>query len=103
MPPIHRVVIAFLLGAAASCASTSDDEPPDPAGRCARVRDHLVELQVASAPAVDQGAHRDALAAALGADFGERCQDALTDDQLDCVLRAADATSAATCTAGGAP
>jgi hypothetical protein len=67
------------------------------------VRDHLVELQLAAASGVDRTAHRQAMEAALGADFAARCADSLTAGQADCVLASPDPAAAAACVAGGAP
>jgi hypothetical protein len=65
--------------------------------RCERVRDRLVDLELADAAAVDRAAHAKAMRNALGRDFVARCASSLTDSQRDCVLAARDAASASAC------
>jgi hypothetical protein len=101
MPSFHRSALLWILLLAAGCSEPDDSDRIE--RRCERARDHLVELQLDTAPGVDRAAHREAMRAALGADFVARCAGALTDAQLDCVLAAHDPARAAECTAGGAP
>ena len=87
----------FLL-ALSACASEGN-QPPE-ASHCAKLRDHLVDLQVADihiATGVDREAHRRALTGALGHDFAATCAGTLTESQVECALGASDAASAAAC------
>lgn len=87
-----------LLLVLAACASEGN-QPPE-ASRCAKLRDHLVDLQVADinpATGIDREAHRRALAGALGEDFATTCTSTLTDSQVECALGAGDASAAAAC------
>ena len=81
-----------------ACASEGN-QPPE-ASRCVKLRDHLVDLQVADihvATGIDREAHRRALASALGDDFTSTCAGTLTEAQVDCALDARDASAAAAC------
>lgn len=83
---------------AMSCAG-SGSAPPE-AKRCAELREHLVELQVADihiASGIDREAHRRALGQALGDQFVGQCIDRLSEAQVDCSLAAADKAAAADC------
>lgn len=88
-------VFVLMLSA---CASEGN-QPPE-ASRCMKLRDHLVDLQVADihvATGIDREAHRRALASALGEDFTSTCTSTLSESQVDCALSANDATAAAAC------
>jgi hypothetical protein len=85
--------IAMLVG----CASS--EEPADQR-QCARLRDHLVDLQLSDvhvAVGIDRAAHRRALAQALGPDFVASCSNKLTESQVDCALNTNDRAAAAVC------
>jgi hypothetical protein len=92
-----RCCVLFLLFVSA-CASEGS-QPPE-STRCVKLRDHLVDLQVADihvATGVDRNAHRRALAGALGDDFTATCTSKMSESQVDCALGANDAASAAAC------
>ena len=89
-----RVLLLFLVGC------TGGDNQPAEVGRCTKLRDHLVQLQVADihvATGIDREAHRRALSKALGDDFATACASKLTEAQVDCALAAEDPTTAAAC------
>lgn len=93
-----RCCVMMLVLVLSACASEGN-QPPE-ARRCATLRDHLVDLQVADihvATGIDREAHRRALASALGDDFAATCASTLTEAQVECALGATDATSAAAC------
>jgi hypothetical protein len=64
---------------------------------CERLRDHLVELQLARATHIDADRHRTAMRRGLGPKFVDRCQQ-LARAEIDCALAAADPAEAARCT-----
>lgn len=87
----------MLLLVLSACA---DGNQPPEASRCAKLKDHLVDLQVMDihvATGVDREAHRRALAGALGEDFTKNCTSTLTESQVDCALAASDAAAASAC------
>lgn len=87
----------MLLLVLSACAE--GNQPPD-ASRCAKLRDHLVDLQVMDihvATGVDREAHRRAFASALGEEFTTNCTSKLTESQVDCAIGASDAAAAAAC------
>ena len=79
-----------------SCGGASE-EPAGSATRCSRMRDRLVELNLADTAGVDHTAHRRAMLRASGAELVRACERAMTADQIDCVLGAADAAAALAC------
>ena len=88
--------IALLITSLIACAS---DAPESATEQCTAVRDHLIELRLADASGVDRAAHARAMSAALGADFLERCQTGLSEQQRSCVVNAVTAQIASNCTA----
>jgi len=88
-----RFACVFLI---ASCSSGGDGRPG--AKQCERLREHLIDNQLAAATGVDKAAHREALRTALGTEFITRCTQAMTDDQVDCALKANDDTTLHSCT-----
>ncbi len=92
-----RVLLLFLLGCV---GCVGGDNQPAAVDRCTKLRDHLVQLQVADihvATGIDREAHRRVLSHALGDDFATSCASKLTEAQVDCALEAADAVAAAAC------
>lgn len=64
---------------------------------CEKLRDHMIDLRVASATAgVDVKAHRAAMEEALGDQFVDSCE-LLSPSELECSLHARDLASAAAC------
>jgi hypothetical protein len=81
------------------CSSSEDDTDAADRKRCERLRDHLVELRlasVASQPDVDVTAHRTAMTSALGEQFVANCQK-LTVRDVKCGLAASDLRTATMC------
>jgi len=73
------------------------------------MRDHLIDIRLQpTAEAVGTDAtrassvaaqHREALTAALGEDFSQRCASSMSIAQIDCVLDAEDSEAIAACSA----
>lgn len=85
----------------ASCAANGDARAE--VRHCEQLRDRLVENQLAVTTGVDKAAHRDALRSALGADFVERCTQTMTEDEVDCVLKASSESAIRNCKRRGEP
>lgn len=93
---VMRCLWVFVL--AAACAGSSG---PADQRQCARLREHVVDLQLADvhvAVGIDREAHRRALKQSLGDNFVANCSSTLTEDQVDCVLNASDRAAIAACT-----
>lgn len=86
------VVLVFV----ASCGGSDDSEVTARETPCERLRDHLVDLQLADAPHIDREAHRVTLKQSLGTDFLATCSK-LDRAEIDCALDAPDATTASAC------
>ena len=85
------LLLSFILLAFSNCEETR-------AKQCEKLREHLVDLRAAQTEGIDEAAHREALKEALGGDrFVASCASTLTDEELDCALRAQDQTAAAAC------
>ncbi len=65
-------------------------------GDCERLRDHLVDVRMASVTA-DHEQHRRAIRTALGDGFLSSCLDLTTESQLRCSLKANDAQALTAC------
>lgn len=89
-----RVALILLLS---SCGGADEEESAG--SECERVRDRLIQLKLADASGVDEQAHRNAMKTALGDDFLEQCNTALSSAERDCVLNATDAATAQACAA----
>jgi hypothetical protein len=87
-------VMALMMALSIGCSSS------DRAGakQCEELREHLVDLALAESTGIDRGAHREAMRAALGDAFVESCSSSLSEDQVDCGLRASDVSGATSCT-----
>ncbi len=88
------VIIIFI-----GCASSDGEEAAEPR-QCERLREHLVDLQVADihvATGIDREAHRRAMTSALGQSFVSSCTGKLTESQVQCALGAGDRLTAAAC------
>ena len=95
--PLSTYLLQVLLLTA--CTSSVEEEPID-TRRCERLRDHLVDLQVADihiAAGIDREAHRRAMTAALGSSFVSSCVEKLTETQVDCALDTNDLAAVAAC------
>ena len=90
------LVICVLVG----CGGGAEDESKARAEQCERMRDHLVDLRLASAQHLekDLDQHRVALKQAMGSAFIESCTKDMTETQVTCVVGAKDAEAAAACT-----
>jgi hypothetical protein len=93
--------VAWLLAAAllASCGGGKEDEARARTQQCKQLRDHLVELRLASATNLgnDLAQHRAALTQALGPQFLDACATRTSKDQIACALAAKDSQAAADC------
>jgi hypothetical protein len=88
--------LTFAFAAMLGCASSEDAEETR-ARQCSRLRDHLIELQLAGTDAnVEE--HRTAMRGALGDAFIDQCSTQLTTRQIDCALGAKDRAQALECT-----
>jgi hypothetical protein len=85
---------ALLLTLAVGCGGGDDGGAH--ATPCERMRDHLVDLRLASVDE-DREAHRDVMRRALGAEFIDSCQRSMSDVQVTCILDADDSAEAAAC------
>lgn len=97
-------LVAFLLLAGSACA---DSASADAVSDCDRLRDHAVDLSLATAvehggaelPDDVRAAHREQLRAAVAGTYETRCA-SLRRAELDCGLAATTAAELAACTAG---
>ena len=91
-------MLVFVVGLvpAGGCAS-DDDAASASTRRCTMLRDHLVELRLASAQGVDHVAHRAAMQQALGDDFVTTCTSSLGEREIRCALDATDTATATSC------
>jgi hypothetical protein len=87
--------ILLVLIVVAACGDDQDDAQVE-LTRCERLREHLIDVRLATATNVDHAAHREVMQAALGSDFLASCEK-LDDDVVDCALAAPDSSSAAAC------
>jgi predicted choloylglycine hydrolase len=94
-----RLVASILVGLGGCSDGAEDDEALARTQQCERLRDHLVELRLASATNLgnDREQHRAALTQAVGAQLLETCTKTTTKAQLDCALAARDAQAATDC------
>lgn len=120
-----RIVMVMTLCVAVAGCDGDGDESVDQSvqARCTRMRDHLIELRLATvaprnAPTIAnvpgasrtvavtptpsqnvdlRGQHRAALVASLGDDFAERCAQSMSTAQIDCVTSAPDQEGASAC------
>lgn len=83
----------------AACAA--HQEPENPEARCAKLRDHLVDLRLddvrGSAAGLDLDAHRAAMKRALGADFINECAARMSEAQLDCAIASKTLSASSGC------
>lgn len=91
----------LFLGLLAGCGQDDEDEALARAQQCEKVRDHLVDLRLASATnlgtAIEQ--HRSALRQALGPQFVDGCTKSMSEAHVACVLAAQDSDAATDCNA----
>jgi hypothetical protein len=104
---LASVLSLLILG----CNGGGDDEGDDNSveKRCLRMRDHLIDVRLqptAAGSDVDvaransiAAQHREALTAALGEDFAQRCASTMSIAQIDCVLGAEDNEAVVACNA----
>ena len=89
--------VAFVCGLVASSCASSEDAAETAKKRCAKLRDHLIELRLADAnDKLDVKAHRAALQQALGGDFVDRCAERPA-EEIKCATAAKDTESVAAC------
>lgn len=90
-----RAAVCCLL---AGCVS--DEESVE--RKCARLREHAIDLRVQGIPESDQEAHRTALRDAMGLAFMDQCV-AMKPAELDCALGAKDVLAIMECSPPRAP
>ena len=88
-------MLGLSVALAAACAA-QEDEAVATRNRCLKLRDHMVDLRVATATEVDVTKHREAMTNALGDDFVGRCQQLPAAD-IKCALASTDLSSAGAC------
>jgi hypothetical protein len=94
-----RVEWVVVLCAVVGCGSAEPEE--DRPRRCERLRDHLVDLRLATASGLTRAEieqHRVTMQTSLDARFIASCAERMTDEQLACALRADNAQAASACT-----
>ena len=96
---VPMVAALAALGLAA-CGSEQPDAREVTEARCTELRDRYIELRLdgSRTPPDQRDGHRKALVAALGADFVATCISFTTDDEINCVMKAADNAAATACT-----
>jgi len=82
------------LALIASCGG--DDDVAVRQSPCEQLREHLVDLQLATGSNIDREAHRANLRQSLGRDFLATCA-TLSDAEVACALDAPDTSSATAC------
>ncbi len=92
------VMASILVGCG---GGSEEDEALARASQCERLRDHLVDLRLASATNLgkDVEQHRAALTQALGPQFVDTCTKSTSEAQVACALAAQDSQSATECNA----
>ncbi len=77
---MHCLLLVLLV----ACAG-SDEAPAETSqSPCEQVRDHMIELRLASADKIDREAHREVMRRALGDDFIASCREKMTDGEIRC-------------------
>ncbi len=96
---LKRLVMVSMLIGCGGGGEPIEDETVASASRCERLRDHLVELRLATATKLgdEREQHRAALTQALGPQFVDACTTTTTEAQVTCALAAADSQAAADC------
>jgi hypothetical protein len=77
-----------------------DGDRASSASPCEQVREHLIDLRLATATTLapaDVAQHRAAMRQAMGTEFLETCTSERRTEQIQCALDARDLPSAATC------
>src|SRR5262245_21079372 len=95
-----RLALALVLPVMLACGRSNDDDPAATSA-CERLRAHLAEVSLTDAKGISSAelaAHRSAMEAALGSAFVTSCSSTLTAEQVECAMRATDATAVASCT-----
>ncbi|MFN0252062.1 MAG: hypothetical protein ACKV2T_34620 [Kofleriaceae bacterium] len=87
------LVMMMLVG----CSGDEEDGVPR-ATPCENLREHLIDLRLATATNVDHKAHREVMQASLGSDFLASCAK-LDEAVVTCALAAPDSQRAAACNA----
>ena len=89
-------LVSLLIGCG---GGSNEDEAPASAPQCERLRDHLVELRLATATNLGQALeqHRAALTQALGPEFVDTCTKTMSGAQVTCALAAQDSQAATEC------
>jgi hypothetical protein len=91
-----RANVSLLIVLMMGCGG-GDDDATVARTKCESLRDHLVELRLATATNVDVAAHRAAMRKAMGNTFITDCESKLSARAVDCALHATDSTAAAAC------
>jgi hypothetical protein len=92
------VIVSMLIGCG---GGSNEDETLAGAQQCERLRDHLVDLRLATATNLgkDLEQHRAALTQALSRQFIETCTKSKSEAQVACALAAQDSQAATDCNA----
>lgn len=85
------VVLLVACGGGAEAPAEVSQSP------CEQVREHMIDLRLASAAKIDREAHREAMRRALGEDFLTSCRETMTDSEIRCVLEARDSLATVAC------
>ena len=93
---LRSIVLVSLL---AGCGGEEEDDAGARAAQCERLRDHLVDLRLATATNLGKEIeqHRAALAQALGPQFVDGCTKSMSEAQVTCALAAQDSDAATEC------
>lgn len=83
--------LAVMMLLVAACSG--DDGAASRQARCERLRDHVIDLRLASVQNVNVEAHREAMRRALGDDFVTSCAATMSDKKLTCALSASDSNA----------
>lgn len=91
------VLFGVILAWAVGCSKTNKVDHQ----QCEALRDHLVEVRLASAGSadgIDLAQHRRAMKVALGESFITGCERTMSVDELHCAMRATHLSDTRACT-----
>ncbi|MGE0400904.1 MAG: hypothetical protein AB7T06_29605 [Kofleriaceae bacterium] len=91
---MRKILLVLIIVAA--CGDNQDVSPRE-LTRCEQLREHLIDLRLATATNVDQDAHREVMRGALGTSFLDECA-GMPEAERECALASTDTAAAAACT-----
>lgn len=94
----RAALLITMMSIAMACSTATDASEPAATKQCEALRDHIVDLRLWEATGVDREAHREAMRDALGQEFVDGCTKTLTENQVDCGIKATDVAAATACT-----